>query len=196
VHRNALPLLILVFSCSPSHARAQQEATNTAASAGNSKTAQRCGVDQAQPARRVFANSVGKHRWREYRSVSDVPELDLDGGASANLWVGRDGHILISIDEPGEDFAAYTDYCFNKKGQLELVRFELRTAWGWGYRQESPIRNGAIRNEISEFFSTDTKQPVAKPQQADDIPEALRPHFFMKESELPFAKLLTAKKAD
>ncbi len=105
--------------------------TTTAASTGKNATAKRCGVDQDEPAQRIFADPDGEHGWREFQHLTDVPELELGFGESARLWAGGDGNLLIRAEEPGEDFAAYTDYCFNKAGQLVQIRFELRTAWGW-----------------------------------------------------------------
>ena len=166
-------------------------ATNSAASIGKNLTAQQCGVDQNRPAQRIFADPDGKHGWREYRNLKDVPEIELGFGASALLWAGREGDLLIRTEEPGEDFAAYTDYCFDSMGHLVQLRFELRTAWGWGYREEGRIADKKIAPQTSEFFSTKTEEPIAKPEQADDVADALKPHLYTLKSELPFAKLLS-----
>jgi hypothetical protein len=119
-----------------------------------------------------------------------VPELELGFGESASLWAGQDGHLLIRTEEPGEDFAAYTDYCFNNAGDLVQLRFELRTAWGWGYRQEGSVERNAIAGRASEFFSTVTGDRIPKPQQADDIADALKPHLYLLKTQLPFSRLL------
>jgi hypothetical protein len=156
-------------------------------------TAQKCGVDQSQPPQRIFANPDGK-RWREYPNVKDVPELELDSGGFARLWSSRDGNILVSTQEPGEDFAAYTDYCFDSAGQLSGLKFQLRTAWGWGYREEGAIRKGMLAPEVSEFFDTKTESRIARPEQAADIPDALKPRLYLQKSHLPFFKLLSKVK--
>jgi len=163
---------------------------STSAGTGKSPTAQRCGVDQDRPAQRIFADPDGKLGWREYPTVKDVPELELGYGRFARLWAGRDGNVLVRMEEPGEDFAAYTDYCFDKTGRLIQLRFELRTSWGWGYREEGQIAKGVLAPQTSGFFGTKTDQPIAKPEQADDVPDALRPHLYMRKSQLPFSKLL------
>lgn len=106
--------------------------------------AQRCGIDDQQPAYRLFAKPGGEHGWREYRSVKDVPELQLEVGQFVSFWEGVDGKDFIKLEEPGEDFAAYTSYCFDKAGRLVALGFELRTAWGWGYREEGPVLNGSF----------------------------------------------------
>ncbi|PYU77913.1 MAG: hypothetical protein DMG50_29345 [Acidobacteria bacterium] len=100
-------------------------------------------------------------------------------------------HLIFPASPIGEDFNAYTDYCFGKTGQLLSLRFELRTAWGWGFREEGPIVNGILRPRTSEFFNTKDELAVTKPEQADDVPEALRPHLYARRSRLPFAKLLS-----
>ena len=163
----------------------------TVTRAAQSSTARRCGVDQHQPAQRIFANPDGKHGWREYPSVEEVPELENDAGESAFLWTSHNGSILVSTQEPGEDFAAYTDYCFDSTGQLVQLRFQLRTAWGWGYREEGAIRKGLLVPETSEFFDTKADLHIAKPEQAADITDALKPRLYLRESQLPFHRLLT-----
>jgi hypothetical protein len=156
-----------------------------------SPTAQQCGVEQDRPAQRIFADPDGEHGWSEYRSVKDVPELQLGFGQLARFWAGSDGKALIRLEEPGEDFNAYTDYCFSKTGHLLYLRFELRTAWGWGFREEGPIVNGTLRPQTSEFFNTKDELPVTRPEQADEVPDALSPHLYARTSRLPFAKLFS-----
>jgi hypothetical protein len=161
------------------------------ASTVKSPTAQQCEVEQDRPAQRIFADPDGKHGWSEYRSVKDVPELQLGFGQLARFWAGPDGKALIRLEEPGEDFNAYTDYCFGKTGHLLSLRFELQTAWGWGFREEGPIVNGTLRSRTSEFFNTKDGLLVTRPEQADDVPDALRPHLYARKSRLPFAQLLS-----
>jgi len=160
---------------------------------GQSATAQRCGVDLENPAQRFFANPDGKQGWHEYRSVREVPELANDAGDFAALWEGPDGKFLVLMEGPGEDFAAYTDYCFDRKGRLLQLRFELRTAWGWGFREEGPILKGAVAVQVSEFFDTKTEQPIQRPEVADELPDALKPRLFLHREQLPFFNLLSRR---
>ena len=53
------------------------------------------------------------------------------------LWQNESGGTIAGLTawNSGEDFASYTDYCFDKADKLVGLRFELRTAWGWGYRR-------------------------------------------------------------
>jgi hypothetical protein len=163
---------------------------NLASRATATQTAQRCGVNQDQPASKILADFDG-HGWHEYQSIQKIPELELNAGSAARLWPGSNGNLLIKIEQPGEDFAIYTDYCFDKAGFLLQIRYELRTAWGWGYREEGRVANGKLKPEISEFFSTQTNQPVKRPEEANDVPEALTPRVYLRQSQLPFFKLLS-----
>lgn len=163
---------------------------SVAATAGTSALAKRCRVNLDQPPARIFAEVDGKSGWREYHRVGDVPALDLDGGESALLWVANDGHMFIKTEQPGQDFIAFTDYCFDKAGELTELNFELRTAWGWGYRQERPIAKGAIVPRLSEFFDTETGKVVPKPEQANSVPDALKPQIYLHVSNMPFSRLL------
>ena len=128
--------------------------------------------------------------WREYRSIEDIPALNLNGGISAQLWTGTGGTSFVRTVEPGEDISIYTEYCFTDRGQLSRVGLEVRTAWGWAYRLESPVENGAIHDPSSGFFSTQTEKSIAKPEQADDVSQALRPTLYPQASQLPFSQLL------
>jgi hypothetical protein len=158
--------------------------------AAGTQTAQRCGADQQKSPSRLFADSAGKG-WKEYENIKKVPELQLNRGAAAMLWPGAGGNTLVALEEPGEDFTAYTDYCFDKFGHLIQLRYELRTAWGWGYREEGAFTNRKLKLEISQFFSTVTELPIDKPEQAEEVPEALKPHIYTKEAHLAFFKLLS-----
>jgi len=107
------------------------------------------------------------------------------------MWRGDKETFLIRTDEPGEDFEAYTEYCFSKGGQLIHLAYELRTAWGWAFRMGGPVKDGAIHNDSSGFVSTKTDRPIPKPQSADDVPEALKPSLFLQANRLPFYELLS-----
>jgi hypothetical protein len=156
-----------------------------------SLTAQRCGVDQAQPAQRLFADPEGKHLWQEYRSAKDAPEVQLGFGQFARFWAGPNGKALIRLEEPHEDSYAYTDSCFSKTGHLLSLRFEVRSVQGWGLREERNIVNGTLRPRTLEFFNTEDERPVTKPEDADDVRDAVRPPVYARKSQWPFAKLLS-----
>jgi len=92
------------------------------------KTEQRCGIEPRQPPQRVFAKVNAQQSWKEYKRAEGLPELSPGFGISAEAWTGRYHALLIRIDEPGEDFNAYTEYCFDQGGRLVHLAYELRTA--------------------------------------------------------------------
>jgi hypothetical protein len=86
----------------------------TGALAAQSPTAQKCGIDQRQPAQRIFANPDGKHGWREYLSVKNVPELENNAGVFALMWTRHTSAASCSGEKAGSDrisFAVYIPAC-------------------------------------------------------------------------------------
>jgi|SRR5450631_802668 hypothetical protein len=154
---------------------------------------QRCNLNFQTPADRVFAQLSGTNAWQEFENIEKVPVLVTDGGISAELWRRTDGIISVRTVEPGEDFWIYSKYCFTRNGRLDRIAFELRTAWGWGYRLEAAIENGAIRAPSSGFFDTATSKSIPRPEQADDIAEALRPRLYIQTMQLPFSNLIARR---
>ena len=165
-------------------------AVSSAAATVTTQTARDCGVEEEQPPVKSFANFNGEDGWREYKSAKDIPTLELGTGAAAFYWAGRDGRFLVTLQEPAEDFGAYTHFCFDRSGRLTAMHFELRTAWGWGFREEGLIKQGKLVVKTSEYFETKNDQPIKRPDMADEIPEALKPTLYLVKSKLPFANLL------
>jgi len=149
-----------------------------------------CGVSKDRRATKVFADPDGKSGWHRYQSTKSAPELELGFGKFAAFRPGSHGRTLIGLEEPGEDIYSYTAYCFERSGRLVYLGFELRTAWGWGFREEGPVRQGALVPEKSGFFDTQNDHAVPKPENAEDLSEALKPHLYLKTSDLPFFDLL------
>ena len=150
-----------------------------------------CDVKAVAPqSARTYAKTGDQEAWREFRSIQDVPALDTDGGVSAQIWWDKAGASSVYMVEPGDDFWTYTRYCFDKTGQLERVGFEVRTAWGWAYRLEGPVVKGALRADSAGFLNAANERPIPKPEDANDISEALKPALYLKTSKLPFAHLL------
>jgi len=160
-------------------------------------TAEKCGVDFQKPAARVFVDASEKEPWTEIRDIRTLPDVNLnDGGKVARLWKGSDGNELVFVEEPGEDFDVASEYCFDKDGAISRIRFQVKTAWRWGFREEGAVNDGAIAEETKEFFDMDTGEKTSKPNGANDIPETLKPKVYTKITELPFAKLLEPSKTD
>jgi hypothetical protein len=163
---------------------------SSAAATVTTQTARDCGVDEEEQPLKSFANFNGEDGWREYESAKDIPTLELGNGAAAFYWPGSDRRFLVTLQEPGEDFGAYTHFCFDRSGHLTAIHFELRTAWGWGFREEGLIKKGKLVVKSSEYFGTKDDQPIKRPDKANDIPEARTPTLYLVKSKLPFAKLL------
>jgi hypothetical protein len=147
-----------------------------------------CGVNEDTVAKRVFAKVNDDAPWREFANMQAVPEIV--NGVSAQVWNGPKDSLIVRTAEPGEDFWSFTDYCFDQGGNLTRIRFQLRTAWGWGFRVDEAVENSALRNKSETFFDTKTQKPIARPDQADDIREAMQPTIYSRVSRLPFSQLL------
>lgn len=151
-----------------------------------------CDVNAAAPQdARSFARIDDQGTWREFPSIQDIPDLDTDSEDTAQFWQSAHGQPSVYIVESGEDFSIYTRYCFGNAGNLERLGFEVRTAWGWGYRLSGSVLRGKLHVNSSAFFSTDDERAIARPEGASDIPEALRPTLYLTMSKLPFARLLS-----
>lgn len=183
--RNCFRLLLslataLLFITAASNSRA---AVNSAAPA--------CGVEDARPPQQVFADPDSKQRWSEYPGVMDASDLPNDSGANyAASWTGSEGKVLIMMQGDGEDLGSYTHYSFGKTGELLSLKFERRTAWGWGFREEGPVHNGVSKANVAEFFETTNEKRIRRPRDASTIPEALKPTIYKQLRRLPFANLI------
>jgi len=140
---------------------------------------------------RVFADPGDSNRWREFQNTEDIPGDDSDAGQSAQFWKDEKGAASADIVEATEDFVIDTRYCFARSGKLEHIGFEVRTAWGWGYRLRGSINGGVLHRESSEFFGTKDEKPIPRPSDASDISEVLKPTLYLTTGKLPFASLLS-----
>jgi hypothetical protein len=130
--------------------------------------ARECGVDENQPAQRIFADPEGKNVWRRYKKPEDVPTLE-SSGHFAQFWATSNGNVFIRMEEPSEDWVTYTDYCFNKIGRLIVLRFEVRTYWGYGFRKSDPIVKGIFRPRTSDYFDTENEAAITRPEQGGGL---------------------------
>jgi hypothetical protein len=142
----------------------------------------------------VFAKTDESTPWRSFQSTAELPELDNDSGMKAQIWRAPAGSFLVRMEQQGEDFATYTNYCFTRSGSLRRIRFEVRTAWGWGYRLDSPFDHGSIHSGAGQFFDTKTEAEIPRPEQASDIRDALKPVNYPTVQSLPFSKLINRPK--
>ena len=151
-----------------------------------------CSVKAKIPAAaRIFAKTNERSAWREYQSSEELPTLELNSGMSAQFWKERDKSGSVYIVEPGQDFWTYTHYCFDKRGELEGVAFEIRTPLGWGHRTEGEVTNYGFDTRQFEYFSLRNGKTIPKPPGVGKIPDELKPVLYREVTELPFASLLT-----
>lgn len=94
------------------------------------------------------------------------------------------------VEELGQDFQIDTKYCFDEEGQLGSVSFEIRTALGWGHREEGTVLGGVFNVSSSEFFRLKDGKTTPQPDFVGGVPRSLRPKLYMSVSELPFPGLL------
>jgi hypothetical protein len=149
-----------------------------------------CNMNPTYPAPAVYAQVNPDQSWAQYPAIEKVPELDLDGGISAEMWVAADGSVLVRTVETGEDFWIYSEYCFATRNRLAYLRLETRTAWGWGYRTEGPVLDRRLHKSSETFFSTSSSHTISRPRQAGEISGALQPKFYWALTDLPFYQLL------
>ncbi len=137
---------------------------------------------------RTFAKTSAQSAWREYASMQDVPELNLNGGLAAQFVQRKSPSVMIV--KPGEDYWTYTNYCYGSDGRLAGVSFEVRTELGWGYRMEGTAFLGGFSDNTHEFFRTSDGKPIARPAGVSEAPASLQPTLYLTVAQLPFASLL------
>lgn len=87
----------------------------------------------------------------------------------------------------GEDNSVNEEICFSKSGELRSLHYEMRTAWGWGYEDQKVF--GISRMTVQHkkrFFDTASNRTIARPRQADDVPDFLKPETYSSFNTLPF----------
>jgi hypothetical protein len=152
-----------------------------------------CNVSAKAPSSaRTFARPNARSIWREYTSLQDVPDLELNNGISARFWQDRSKNRSVMIVEPGQDYWSYTRYCFDSKGELTGVGYEVRTELGWGVRAEGSMFGDGFTPTTLAFFSLKNGRAITKPKGVSDAPAALQPTVYRNVSDLPFAQLLKA----
>ena len=144
---------------------------------------------------RTFVKTSDQSDWQEYQSLGTIPELSPASGMSAQFWQHKHGTPSVIIEEPGQDFQIDTRYCFDEEGQLESVSFQIRTALGWGHREEGIVMGGVFNESSSEFFRLKDGKATPQPDFVGGVPRSLQPKLYLRVSELPFAGLLETSMA-
>ena len=162
--------------------------------AGRTRFIASCGSGQGQE--RIFANPGGKS-WREYSSLKKVPRLSSEIGESAFAVKISSRFNSVRWMYGGEDDSVIEESCFSKTGELRSLHYEMRTAWGWGYEEQKVLNaSGATVQRKKRFFDTGSNRTIARPQQADDVPDFLEPTIYSSFDSLPFIATLNKPRAD
>ena len=146
-----------------------------------------CSSDLNQSFERTFANPDLKG-WKEYNNSKEVPPLDLENGEQVfTVTLSSSGRKYVRSVEYGQDSATYQSYCYDQAGILRSLSYEMRTAWGWGYEANRLFGNsGRTVQRTQRFFDTASNKDIPRPQQADDVPEFLKPTIYSSFNLLPF----------
>ena len=134
---------------------------------------------------RIFSNNSG--HWREYQAEKEVP-ADHDSDERIQAF----GAETLVYSYAGEDWTSTTTSCYDATGKLESLNFEVRTAWGWGYREQRALEHGTLIVVAKSYFSTEKGEQIPHPKDADDVPDARRPQIYAKISDAPIYNFLRA----
>jgi len=140
---------------------------------------------------RVFAKLSGDSPWHEYRTLESVPEPTGAGLTYAQYWLDKDGAPSAFMLEMDQDYSKYVRYCFSSGNQLESIGFVVTTTWGWGYKMDGTVMQGALQVESSGFFNTYSFDTIPRPDGASAHADALNLALYLETSKLPFAALLS-----
>ena len=139
---------------------------------------------------RVFAKTNDQSAWSQYPDFDRLPDLKSEDGTYALYWQAKKKIPSVFIVQMAQGFYLQTRYCFDDKGQLEGVDFEIGTSLGWGHRQEGAVLSGGFDANKVEFFRTADGKPIGTPFGPGQVPRNLKPQLYMSVRELPFAFLL------
>lgn len=157
----------------------------------NAFAAPACSANVKVPATaRIFAKADDESAWTRYSQFDQLPELQRESGMYALYWLPKKKRPSVYIVQLAQGFYLQTRYCFDSKGRLEDVDFEIGTSLGWGHREQGPILSGGFDANRVEFFNTTDGKPIGTPFGAGRVPRALQPKLYLSVSDLPFASLL------
>jgi hypothetical protein len=176
-------LVLFCVTCAVTSAFSQQQAKATQVRV----LMAHCSPDLNQSSERTFANPDLKG-WKEYSNIKEVPSLDLDNGEQVfTVTLSSSGRKYVRSVAYGEDSATHQSYCYDQGGKLSSLRYEMRTAWGWGYEDKRVFgASGSTIQHTRRFFDTDSNRNIPRPKQADDVAGFLKPTIYPSFNLLPF----------
>jgi hypothetical protein len=150
----------------------------------------RCAPALERARDRIFANP-GSQSWKEFGDLKDMPYLDGNNGEFIFTIRTDFRNSFVHLMREGEDNSVSEENCFGASGGLLSLRYEMRTAWGWGYEDERSFSiEGKALHHRTRFFDTDSNKTIQRPRQADDVPGFLKPEIYRSLDSLPFSALL------
>jgi hypothetical protein len=151
--------------------------------------ATQCGIDFDGAVVHIFVNS--SKGWKEYRDLKNLPELSSGGDSEFVVRSDPSGKHYVRTFIPGDDFDRYQDDCFGETGKLQSFRYELRTAWGWGYEESRTFAaSGKMIDKSSRFFDTRNEKTIQPPERAKEVPDAIKPEVHTEFLDMPFIPFL------
>jgi hypothetical protein len=146
---------------------------------------------------RIFANA-GLKSWQEYATVEAVPPLSRDNHEQMFVVsLNSSGLKHVYLVEYNEDASISHTYCYDKVGMLRTLSYEIRTDWGWGYSEERVLDStGGILRRNKRFFDTESNETIARPRQADDVPDFLKPEIYSSFNTLPFIAIFNKQRVN
>ncbi|HEV3039349.1 MAG TPA: hypothetical protein VHA33_16355 [Candidatus Angelobacter sp.] len=186
--------IVLFFSVSCIFAQGNPQAPQESKSEQRSEDPQKvfatqCGINLDGAAVHIFVNS--SKGWKEYRDLKSVP--DLSSGADSEFIVRSDpgGKHYVRTFIPGDDYDRYQDDCFGENGKVRGLRYELRTAWGWGYEESRTFsESGKMVDKTSRFFDTRNEKSIQPPERVKEVPDAIKPEVHAEFLGMPFIPFL------
>jgi hypothetical protein len=152
--------------------------------------ASQCGIDFDKATLHIFINSFSKGL-KQYSDNKNPPKPTSNEESEFIVRSDPSGKHYVRTFSPGDDFDHYQDDCFAESGKVQLLHFELRTAWGWGYEETRAFDlSGKILNKSSRFFDTRSEKTIQPPERAKEVPDALKPEVHSDFNDMPFTSYL------
>lgn len=139
----------------------------------------------------VILEQVDDSNWKQVEREST--DLQGDVVSVARVYgAGPIRRVTISSSIAG-DIEEASLYCFQVDGRIDELRFEARTAWGWGYKKEISYHSGRTHS-AEQYFDLRTRRPLKKGTEESWIAEHVQECLFV--SKLPFYSLLKLRNSN
>jgi hypothetical protein len=138
--------------------------------------------DVEEPASIQKFMKVDSRPWSKHSE----PIPDGDETEVATIKAGKETLVVIDSDTAG-DILTHEELCYGGSGRLIRSTYEVRTAWGWGYREEAPE---------AYFVRLSDGHRIPVPNDPMDGAELAKHPPYKRISALPFAALINKTRTD